>query len=215
MNARSGVVDSLPSRRGPQSAKGCALVVALGLGLLVTSVVNADGLKEHLEPTTTRMLELVNSEAYAGQGHAERGAAARRILDELFDWLEMARRALGQHWSAQTQAEQQDFIDLFADLLGGSYASMLENAGASKVEYVAETVEGERAVVRTRLIVENDDDVPVDYLLTLQRGRWKANEIIFDDVGMVSNYRAQFNRVLGRNSYAELLARIKQQLKAK
>ena len=181
----------------------------------MTPVANADSPKGQLETTLPRMLELVESESYGEQGPAERQASARGLLDEIFDWTEMAKRALGQHWSARTPAEQRDFVELFANLLAGAYASKLENAGAARVDFVSEIVDGERAVIRTQLIVEREEDVSVDYRAMLQDGRWKVYEIIFDDIGMVGNYRAQFSRVLGRNSYSELLARIKEQLKVK
>ncbi len=201
---------------GSPSAKGCAIAIALGLGLLVTPVANTDGLRDHLEPTTTRIFELVESDTYEAQVPAVRRASARRILDELFDWPEMARRALGPHWSARTPVEREDFVGLFADLLAGTYAVMLQSAGAAKIDYVSETVDGQHALVRTRLIVPNGEgDLSVDYYLALQDGQWKVYDIIFDDVGLIANYRAQFNRVLGGHSYAELLARIKEQLKAK
>jgi phospholipid transport system substrate-binding protein len=181
----------------------------------VTTVTNAESPKSQLEDTFHSMHQLVESDSYGEQEPAERQASARRLLDGIFDWREMAKRALDQHWSARSPTEQQEFVGLFATLLGGAYASKLENAGAARVDVVSETVDGERAVIRTQLIVEREEDVSVDYHVGLQGGRWKVYEVIFDDIGMVANYRAQFKRVLERHSYSELLTRVKEQLKVK
>jgi len=42
-------------------------------------------------------------------------------------------------------------------------------------------------------------------------GQWKVYDMVIDHVSIVSNYRAQFERVIAKSSVKELLQRIKQQ----
>jgi ABC-type transporter MlaC component len=42
-------------------------------------------------------------------------------------------------------------------------------------------------------------------------GQWKVYDMVIDHVSIVSNYRAQFDRVIAKSSVKELLQRIKQQ----
>ena len=54
---------------------------------------------------------------------AQRLAAVRKISENIFDYKETAKRSLGQHWNARTPQEQEDFVRLFADLLGHARAA--------------------------------------------------------------------------------------------
>ncbi len=41
---------------------------------------------------------------------------------------------------------------------------------------------------------------------------WKINDVVAEDISLVNNYRSQFNRVITRSSYEELVSRMKQKL---
>ena len=51
----------------------------------------------------------------------ERLRAIRRHVDDVFDFREAARLALGRQWAAHTAVEQNEFVALFADLLERSF----------------------------------------------------------------------------------------------
>jgi len=41
---------------------------------------------------------------------------------------------------------------------------------------------------------------------------WKIYDVVAEDISLVNNYRSQFNRVITRSSYEELVSRMKQKL---
>ncbi len=41
---------------------------------------------------------------------------------------------------------------------------------------------------------------------------WKIYDVVAEDISLVNNYRSQFNRVITRSSYEELVSRMKQNL---
>ncbi len=41
---------------------------------------------------------------------------------------------------------------------------------------------------------------------------WKIYDVVAEDISLVNNYRSQFNRVITRSSYDELVSRMKQKL---
>jgi phospholipid transport system substrate-binding protein len=41
---------------------------------------------------------------------------------------------------------------------------------------------------------------------------WKIYDVVTEDISLVNNYRSQFNRVITRSSYEELVSRMKQKL---
>src|SRR5262247_411656 len=71
----------------------------------------------------------------------ERRTAVRQVANDIFDFSETAKRSLARHWAARTQAERDEFVSLFADLLERSYISKIELYGGEKIRFVGEAVD--------------------------------------------------------------------------
>jgi phospholipid transport system substrate-binding protein len=41
-------------------------------------------------------------------------------------------------------------------------------------------------------------------------GDWKVYDVVIEDISLVNNYRAQFNRVLAKSSVEDLLKRMRE-----
>ncbi|MCZ6549018.1 MAG: ABC transporter substrate-binding protein [Deltaproteobacteria bacterium] len=52
----------------------------------------------------------------------------------------------------------------------------------------------------------------LDYKLHQVGNEWKIYDVVAEDISLVNNYRSQFNRVITRSSYEELVSRMKQKL---
>ncbi len=140
---------------------------------------------------------------------AERRATLAEITNPIFDWPEMARRALGRHWQDRTDAEREEFVRLFHDLLERSYIATLERYNGERVTYVGESVEGEQATVRTKVLDKNNRELPVDYRMLRRGDRWLIYDVQIEGVSLVANYRAQFDQIIRTSSYARLVAKLK------
>jgi phospholipid transport system substrate-binding protein len=140
---------------------------------------------------------------------AQRRATVRKISEEIFDYKETARRALGRHWSARTPQEQEEFVRLFADLLERAYLSRIEQYQGEKVRYAAETIDGPEAVVKTLIVTPQGSEVPVDYRMRLADGRWLVYDVNIEGVSLVANYRTQFNRIVQTESYESLVRKLR------
>src|SRR4030095_9726705 len=57
----------------------------------------------------------------------ERREQPRRFICALFDVAEMAHRSLDSEWRRRTPEEQQEFVNLFTDLLQESYIGTIES----------------------------------------------------------------------------------------
>jgi phospholipid transport system substrate-binding protein len=140
---------------------------------------------------------------------AERRATIRRIAHELFDFEETTRRCLGRHWHGRTPAERAEFVALFADLLERTYIGRIEQYSGEPVVFAGETVDGERATVRTRLAIKGAGGVPIDYRVHRRHARWQVYDVTIEGVSLVGNYRAQFNRIIQTSSYEDLVQRLR------
>jgi phospholipid transport system substrate-binding protein len=168
------------------------------------------GPTEQLRGAIDRVLRVLEDPALKGEARvADRRRALRQIADEIFDFDEMARRAMGQHWRSLTAAQRTEFVQVFSDLLERAYTSKIERYGGEKIQYPGERVEGDLATVSTRIVTKNGTEVPVDYR-TLKRGdRWRVYDVSIEGVSLVANYRTQFNSIIRTSSYEELLKKMR------
>src|SRR5215470_17037318 len=139
----------------------------------------------------------------------ERRVAVRQVANDIFDFQETAKRSLGQHWQARTPAEREEFTRLFADLLEHAYISKIDRYSGENVSYVGESVEGDQATVRTKILTKQASQVPVDYRRLRQGAHWRVYDVIIEGVSLTANYRTQFNKIIQTASYEDLVAKLK------
>ncbi len=134
-----------------------------------------------------------------------------RIIDEYFNFEEMARRSLGRPWKDQSPESQREFVGLFKQLLFNVYVSRVEAATApdTRIAYEEEKIEGDYAIVGTRVTSRNQRDVQIEYRLRLENGQWQAYDVIIEGISLVNNYRQQFSSILSNESFRELLNRLR------
>jgi len=136
--------------------------------------------------------------------------SALSLVFSRFDFSEMTKRSLGSHWESLGSAEQHEFVDAFTERVLRAYGRSVRASGDEKVQYAHELRDGDLATVQTKVISGSGDELPIDYQLHNVGGQWKVYDVVIDQVSIVSNYRAQFDRVIAKSSVKELLQKIKQ-----
>lgn len=166
---------------------------------------------DQLRGRVERVLRVLEDPALKQEARTpERRAAIRAIALEIFDFRELSQRALARHWQARTLTEREEFSQLFADLLERSYVGKIElYSGGERIQYTAETVEGNHATVRTRIVTRGGTDIPVDYRLHRVGERWLVYDVSIEGVSLVANYRAQFSKIIQTASYRDLVDKLK------
>jgi len=165
---------------------------------------------EQLKSAIDRVLATVDNPALKGNGKiVERRAAVRKIANEIFDFREIARRALGRYWPPLSEAQHTEFVGLFEDLLERSYLSKIELYGGEKIVYGGERLDGDVATVGTKILTKNGTEVPVDYHLSRHGDRWMIYDINVEGISLVSNYRTQFNKIIQTSGYSALIEKMK------
>jgi phospholipid transport system substrate-binding protein len=140
----------------------------------------------------------------------QRRAAIREIAHEIFDFRELSQRALARHWSARTPAERDEFVQLFAELLERTYIRQIEQySGGERVQFLSELADGDQTTVRTKIVTKAGTEVPVDYRMHRVGERWLVYDVAIEGVSLVSNYRAQFDRIIRGGSYKVLAEKLK------
>jgi phospholipid transport system substrate-binding protein len=187
-------------------ALACALLVAP----LAAREADAGAPTDQLRSQVDRVLKLLEDPALQAPDKArERRVAVRKVADEIFDFGETARRALGRHWAARTPEERDEFVRLFGDLLERSYISKIELYGGEKIQYIGDRIDGDTALVQSKLLTKNGSEVPIEYRMLKKAERWLVYDVVIEGVSLVANYRTQFNKIIQTSSFQELVKKMK------
>jgi len=189
-----------------------ALVLAAALLLVAPGPgkVWAGAPTDQLRSQINRTIQILDDPELKKPGKSkDRRAAVRQVANDIFDFGETAKRSLARHWAARSQAERDEFVQLFADLLERSYISKIELYGGEKIQFVGESVEGEGAVVRTKLVTKQGTEIPIDYRMLKRGDKWLVYDVVIEGVSLISNYRTQFNKIITTSSFQELMKKMK------
>jgi phospholipid transport system substrate-binding protein len=134
--------------------------------------------------------------------------AARNLVFARFDFSEMTKLALGQHWKSLKVSEQEEFIAALANRMLLTYGRTVRSGG-EKIQFKGEVQDGNRVTVDTE-IMDSGEPVAINYRLHDVAGQWKVYDVVIGNVSIVKNFQAQFDRVIAKTSLKELLQKIKQ-----
>ena len=140
---------------------------------------------------------------------AQRRADIRKITESLFDFNEMSERSLGGAWTQASPAERQEFIRLFSTLIATAYMGRIEQYAGEPITYVGERVDGDEAAVQSRVVTPKGSEVGIEYRMYRSAGRWTVYDIYVDGISLVGSYKSQFNRIIQRGSFADLLKQLR------
>jgi phospholipid transport system substrate-binding protein len=188
-----------------------ALAAATAIASLVVAEKATAGLPtEHLKTEIDRVVKTLEDSSLRGDGKVgERRTRVRSIANDTFDWSETAKRSLARHWQSLNDAQREEFVKLFGDLLERSYISKIELYGGERILYVGESIDGDLALVRTKILTKQGTEVPIEYRMIRRGDRWMVYDVVIESVSMVANYRTQFNRIIQTSSYQELVKKMK------
>jgi phospholipid transport system substrate-binding protein len=189
--------------------RGLAILALLGL-VALGPPVEAGAPTDQLKGATDRVLGILSDPQLKEPARIdERRKQIRAVANEIFDWQEMGKRALGRGTQACTAQQREEFSPLFADLIERSYVGKLELYSGERIVYAGESMDGDQATVRTKLFTKSNTEIPIDYRLLKQGDRWRAYDVVIENVSLVGNYRGQFNRIIQQSSCGELIKKLK------
>ena len=140
---------------------------------------------------------------------AERRDQLKQVLFSRFNFTEMAKRSLGPAWSRRTPQEQEEFVRLFTEVLERAYAEIIETYLDERIVYLNEKIDAGFADVNSKVVTAKGDEYSINYRAQLVGNEWKVYDVVAENISLVNNYRSQFNRVIAKSSYEELVRRLK------
>jgi len=186
-------------------------VPLLLMAMLLTPLAAMASVTDEVKAVVDRVVTIVSDKEMKNpKNESIRRAALEKSISSIFDYGEMARLSLGVHWRDRTAAERQEFVKLFKTLLENSYTGKIESYNNEKISYLKESVEGDSAEVKSKIVTAKREEFTIDYRLKKDGGKWMVCDVVIEGVSLVANYRSQFNRIIRGQGYGALVKKLKE-----
>lgn len=187
---------------------------ALGISMLSLAVISpllwAGEPGKLLMETIDKGFAILKDPSLKGDGKTqERRQKLGEEIYPIFNFEEMSKRSLGQHWKSRTPEEKREFVELFTNIMKDAYIGKTDTYSGEKVVIISEKQDKKYATVQTKIITNKGTEISVDYNMLNNPGGWTIYDVIIEGVSLVNNYRSQFNNILIKSSYKELIQKIK------
>ncbi len=129
-----------------------------------------------------------------------RVARFHQLFSEDFDVPGISRFVLGRYWRIATPAQQQEFVQLFANYIALAYANQLAAYSGETLRVTGSRSAPDGQLVSSEIIRANGQPpARVDWLLTPHNDAFKINDVIVEGVSMAVTQRSEFGSVIQRN----------------
>jgi phospholipid transport system substrate-binding protein len=181
------------------------------LYLLVAVLARAGGPTDEVRAAIEKVQMLLNDAQLKAAGKKEqRLDQLRQVIQPKFDFTEMAKRSLGANWQKRNPEEQREFVKVFSELLENAYLDSIQSYDGEKVLFTNEKQDKEYAELDTKIVTKKGEEFAVNYKLHQASGSWKVYDVVIENISIVNNFRSQFNRVIAKSSYEELVRTMKE-----
>ena len=168
-----------------------------------------------IRSTVERARAVLDDPAYQGEDHRQqRLEKVKAVVLPQFDSQEIARRTLGPYWKDRTDEQRKEFIQLFTALVEKAYSSSLDRySKGMQFFFDQERIDTDFAEVDTRIFDPTlNKTFSINYRLRQVNGQWLIYDVVVENVSLVNNYRNQFNRILSKSSYEDLVQKLQTKL---
>ncbi len=141
----------------------------------------------------------------------------QKIVDGLLDVEELSRRALARHWDGLTPKQRTEFVTTLRELVNRSYVKQVYGQPDYDLRFDKETKTGNEAVVTGALSTVargKKVQIALENKMVYKNGHWVVYDLITDEQSLLENYRAQFNKIIAKDGFPELMNRLKKKLQA-
>ena len=190
----------------------------IGLGILMfflsTLPVYAGAPLDTVQTNVNKVLDVLRDPKLKAEPAKEiKKEKLEAMYEQMFDEVELSKRSLGGNWKKLSPAQQQEFIQLYRQILGKAYVDKILSFTNEKIVFSKENIlSNNQAEVQTKVITSSNE-IPIFYRLILKDGTWKVYDVVVENVSLVQNYRSQFNSILAENTPDQLLEILRKKVK--
>src|SRR5262245_18607880 len=151
-----------------------------------------------------------------GAGSPEEKALAAKVTASVRGFLdidELGKRAMVDQWKKLSAQQQKEFLTVLRELIESNYVKGVRSNLEYNVDYTGESTDKDGNVIVTTTIQTKRKGRPysieIDYVLVKEGSALRAWDVKTDGVGLVENYRSMFNKIIDKEGFAGLIAKMK------
>jgi phospholipid transport system substrate-binding protein len=144
-----------------------------------------------------------------------RNVEIKKIVGSFLDFEELARRSLIRHWDSLNPKQRAEFVRTLRDLVERNYVRQLYGQPDYELKLDKEEMAGNEATVLGSLRASakgKNVTMALEYKLIRKQNKWVVFDVVTDELSLLENYRAEFNKVIAKDSFDALLNRMKKKL---
>jgi ABC-type transporter MlaC component len=152
----------------------------------------------------------------AAPGSKEEKELAAKVTTSVRGFLDidqLGKRAMIDNWQKLSKAQQDQFLALLRALIEDNYVRALRANLEYQVEYTSEAADKDgNVIVATKINTKRKGrpyTIAIDYVLVKDGDKLRAWDVKTDGVGLVENYRAMFDKIINKDGFDGLIARMK------
>jgi phospholipid transport system substrate-binding protein len=122
---------------------------------------------------------------------------------------------LARHWDGIDPKQRNEFVNVLRELIERSYINQIHGQPNYDLRFEKENIDASEATVNASLDASAKGKkvtVAMEYKLLYKGNRWLVYDVVTDEQSMLENYRAEFNKVISKESFEALLKRMKKRL---
>jgi phospholipid transport system substrate-binding protein len=157
----------------------------------------------------------------ASPGSKEEKDLAAKVTTSVRDFLdidELGKRAMVDQWGKLTSSQQTEFLSTLRGLIEDNYVRGLRANLEYSVDYTGESMDKEGNIeVATTINTKRHDrpyKIEVAYVLKKNGDKLRAWDVKTDGVGLVDNYRTQFDKIIDKDGFSGLISKMKKKQSA-
>jgi phospholipid transport system substrate-binding protein len=131
---------------------------------------------------------------------------------------QLGKRAMIDNWQKLSRAQQDQFLALLRALIEENYVRGLRANLEYQIDYTGESADKDGNVIVTTKINTKRKGRPytiaVDYVLVKDGDKLRAWDVKTDGVGLVENYRTMFDKIIDKDGFDGLIAKMKKKQSA-
>lgn len=145
-------------------------------------------------------------------------AEVRKVVGSFLDYGELARRALARHWEPLSAKQKDEFVKTLRELVERSYLRQMHGTPNYNMKYEKEVKAGNEATVNATLHTTSRGKkvaIALEYKMLWKDGHWVVYDVLTDEQSMLENYRAEFNKIITKESFDALLKKMRKKMEEK
>ena len=154
-------------------------------------------------------------------GSREEKDLAAKVTTSVRGFLDidqLGKRAMIDNWQKLSRAQQDQFLSLLRALIEDNYVRGLRANLEYQIDYTGESTDKDGNVIVTTKINTRRKGRPytiaVDYVLVKDGDKLRAWDVKTDGVGLVENYRTMFDKIIDKDGFDGLIAKMKKKQSA-